>query len=328
MSAKLMARPYQEAKQRRSHLELARGMDKYEIPQWPELDTLGERGCDISRVCFDGLRALGTVDDTGGGYLVDSKPMTAIEYLGHLLAARKAGAVVVNATAADFSPTPVEKTPPVPYWVDELNIPGDQTPSTWGIINPRMRSMICWADLTLQLRVATGGAAEGIATRSFLKALARGADQATFHGSGVDGQPTGIVNTPGVTVTDGGTFSLAKAAAMLKTVEAGNGTAISWVMDPATAELLRQRPKAANGERMIFEGGKILDCPALVSTGVAAGTLFCGDFSNVVLLLRSIDLNVDRSAKSMSGGVRLVYYLNGDVLVTQPQAFSVAQGVN
>lgn len=325
MSA-LKARLYEQPSQRpplRSMTELIRRLDKKD-PAWPEM-SFGDRGNDISRVCF---RDLNATSGPEGGYLVDSKqPTAAIEYLGAVLVAARAGAVSVPASAADFSPMPKEVTPPTLYWVTDGNEPPDPSDGTWGAVTPYLKTGVVWSDLTRLLSVVTGGAADRIVTKAFFKSVARGVDRAVFHGAGGE-EPLGIVNVPNVGSVAGATFSILKAAAMLKAVEDANAGAISWCMAPDVAEKLRQRPKAASGERMLFEDGRMLNFPALVSNSIAAGTLFCGDFSNVTILNRSLELLVDQSSGSTTGRTRLLVFWHGDVIVGTPAAFCFAQGVS
>jgi hypothetical protein len=99
-------------------------------------------------------------------------------------------------------------------------------------------------------------------------------------------------------------------------------------MDPATAEKLRQRPKASGGERMLFEDGKILDRPAYVSAGIDAGTLFLGDFTQAVVMVRDIELLVNPSTKSTFGVIQFLAYWYGDIVILRPPSFCVATAVS
>jgi len=310
-----------------SFSELVRRLEKNE--PMPSEALFGDRGTDIGQVRLSGIRAMNTGTDTAGGFLVDSKQwMTAIEYLGAILIAARAGAVSIRASAADFSPMPKEVTPPTLYWVTDGNPPPTFSDGVWGTVAPNLKTGVVWSDLTRLMSVITGGAADRIVTRAFFKSVARGVDHVFFHGAGGE-EPLGIVNIPNVGSVAGGTFSLLKACSMLKAVEDANAENISWCMSPDVAEILRQREKGAAGEpRYLFEDGKILDKPALVSNSIDAGTLFCGDFSNATILNRSLELLVDRSSGSTSGTTRLLVFWHGDVIVTTPEAFCFAQGVS
>lgn len=327
---KLFVKPYipePPEPQKYTFTELVRRLEKNE--EMPKEVLFGDRGKDIGQVYLKWARDLNLGNDTAGGYLTDTKqPMTAIEYLGAQLIVSRAGAVSVPASAADFSPMPKEVTPPTMYWVAEGIAPPAASDGTWGVVNPHLKTGVVWSDLTRLVTVITGGAADRIVTRAFFKSVAKGLDRATFHGSGLNAEPTGIINVPNVGSIDGGTFSLLKACSMLKAVEDANAAAISWCMSPDVAELLRQRPKAASGERMLLEDGKILNFPAYVSTGIDTGTLICGDFSQVTILNRSLELLVDRFSGSTTGRTRLLVFWFGDFTVGTPAAFCFAQGLS
>jgi len=175
----------------------------------------------------------------------------------------------------------------------------------------------------------TGGLSDRLAARSHFGAVARGIDHAVFHGDGI-AEPLGIVNVPGVGSVVGTTFAIASAAQMLGLVETGNANAdsVSWAMSPDVAEILRQRPKVSGGERMLYEDGKILDRPAFVSNSIDAGTIFCGDFTQVIVMVKDIELLIDKSTGSISGLTNILCYPFLDIIVTRPASFAVAQGVS
>ncbi len=295
-------------------------------PPWAEIRP-GTIGSSIGAVCFRDL-SLGV--DTAGGYLAANRqPQTVIEYIGSQLLAARMGAVYSSAVAEDFSSIPVEKTAATFQWLGE-GTPVDESSNTFGAVAPSIKWGCVFVEVTRQLRTVSGGLVDRLLARSHFGAVARGVDHAVFHGSGVDGEPIGILNVPGIGSVDGSTFSLLKACSMLKSVEDGNADAgsVCFAMDPATAEILRQRPKATSGERMIFEDGKILDCPAYVSSGIAAGHLFCGDFSQVVVMARDLELLVNRNTKSTFGIIQVLAYWYGDIVVQRPASFCVATGVS
>jgi hypothetical protein len=180
-------------------------------------------------------------------------------------------------------------------------------------------------DFTRLLELQGTPLVDSILTSMFLRAIGRGVDHAVFHGPGTGGAPTGIAATTDVSTQDGSTFSVAKAAALLKAVESGGADTptVSFCMDPATAEKLRQRPKVTGGERMIFEDGKILDRPAHVSTGIDAGTIFCGSFPDVLVLVREIGLVQPVHAGEGGACHRLRH---GDVIVQHAGYFAVGMG--
>jgi HK97 family phage major capsid protein len=323
----LRPKPYQPAPQApptRSLVDLVRRLDKKE-PTWDEVRP-GERGeIDVSRVRFRGLTIGG---DGTGATLVDSKTPTTIVYLNSILAATRLGARYVPASAADFSPIPKETTAPAMCWVDEVTAPPDQSGGTWGSVFPTVKTAVLWNDMTRLLNIVTGGAAQGAAERAFFASLARGLDGAIISGTGVDAQPTGILSTEGVHEVDGTSFTWTTAAEMLRLVEMSNAVPTGWALSPETAKILRTREKATGSGLFIMAAGRIGDLPAIVSPGVPDGTVVMGDFRQITILSRALELLIDRSTHSTTGGVRLLVFWHGDLLTLRPGAFCFASSVS
>lgn len=301
-----------------------------DIP-WPEAKP-GNRGTDITHVRFGelgGRRDLSTGDGPTGGYLVsgETQPATVPEYLGAQLITARAGAQVVE--AKDFVGLPLVKSDPGLEWLAEgAPYVGGQDP-IFGSISRSLKMAAVSVKLTRQLAIYGSGIAERVVTRSLFGALARGLDRVIFHGTGTSGQPAGIANTSGIGSVVGTGFSVGTAAEMLGLIEAENVKSenIFWCCSPDAAQVLRQRPKVSGGERMILEDGKILDKQTLISNSIAAGTVFLGDFSQVLVTILGIELLVNPFTQAGQGVRSLILFWHGDVSVLQPQVFAVAEGV-
>jgi HK97 family phage major capsid protein len=292
----------------------------------------GDRGKSIAKVHFRGLelRDMNLGNFSEGGALETNRQPRATDVISYLRAkvrGRKLGVQYPDVTPADFSVLPRVTLGAGLTFVGEGGAPAEAA-LTFGAVMPSLRTGIAWGDLSYNLWRQIGGVAEEVVTRDLFDAVAAGVDRVLFHGDGA-AEPTGIASALGVDVSDGDTFSLAKACSMLKAVEDANAESIMWAMDPATAEVLRQREAGSAGfPGYVFSAGKILDKPAYVSNSITSGHLFVGDFTRAVVMIRDVELLVDRSSKSTQGAKRLVIFVYCDVVLTQPGCFSVAQGVS
>ena len=299
---------------------------------WPEL-RLADRGLSVADVRFAGLelRDLNATTGSEGAYLRDSKqPVSAVEFIGAQLVSVKAGAAWTPATASDFStPIPVETGAASFQWLGEGQEPDTPTDNVFGVVTPSMRWGTCFVEFSRNLAVVSGGLADRLLARSHFRSVSRAIDAATFHGAG-GAEPLGLENVPGVGSVAGATFSVAKAASMLKSVESGNANAdsVSWAMSPDVAELLRQRPKVSGGERMLFEDGRMLDRPAFVSNSVNPGCLFVGDFPEVTVAIKDVELMLDLSTGSKYGTRTLLAFAFLDIICHRPASFCFATGVS
>jgi HK97 family phage major capsid protein len=299
--------------------------------EWPE-SSHGDRGKSIAKVHFRGLeqRDMNLGNFSEGGALETSRQPRATDVISYLRAktlGRRLGVNYPDVTAADFSVLPRVTLGAGLTFVGEGGAPAEAA-LTFGAVMPSLRTGIAWGDLSYNLWRQIGGVAEEIVTRDLFDAVAAGVDRTLFHGDG-GAEPLGIASALGIDISSGATFSLAKACDRLRVVEDGNGDSIFWAMSPDVAEILRQREAGTAGyPGYIFTNGRILDKPALVSNSIDAGFLFCGDFTRASVMIRDIELLVDRSSKSTQGAKRLVIFVYCDVVLTQPGCFSVAQGVS
>jgi HK97 family phage major capsid protein len=296
---------------------------------------MGEHGINISRVRFKWLekaiqhgRDLVAGIGSQGGYTVGSKsPFPVIEYLGAQLACAKAGAQVVPIET--FGPVPKVSSVAAAGWIGESG--GVTEPNfTFTSVPTSPKTVAAFADVSRILNAQTGPVAEGVVVRELLGANARAVDTAVLHGTGAAGQPLGIAGSAGVDTRSGASFAIATATGMLKAIETANAdsTAAVWLMDPASADLLRKREIGTAGAGLIIANGKMLGLPVLVSNSVSAGFIFIGDFREVVVAVRSIEVLRNPFSQSKGGFIEVGVYWVGDILLRHPGAFSVATSVS
>jgi HK97 family phage major capsid protein len=168
------------------------------------------------------------------------------------------------------------------------------------------------------------------------KAVAPAADAAMLAGTGVAGQPLGLLSTAGITSASGASLDWTKTTQTMNDLEANNAAvnagALGWALSPS-AELVMKRRERATGSGFILDGGKIDAKRVAVSTSVPTGTAVYGDWSNLVLLeWGAIEVGVDKFGvtggdlfKRGAIGIRVIYIC--DVAVLVPKSFSVLTGI-
>jgi HK97 family phage major capsid protein len=123
--------------------------------------------------------------------------------------------------------------------------------------------------------------------RSAATALAAAVLQAT----GADGQPTGILATPGILTAAGAAISYGATVAAAQAVVAADGVrdpaALAWMLAPDAAGLLATRFINGVGSAPILDSipaGSIGRAPAFSTTLMPAATALYGDFSSVYIV--------------------------------------------
>jgi hypothetical protein len=165
-----------------------------------------------------------------------------------------------------------------------------------------------------------GPAAERIISQGLMWAVARGIDRAVIQGSGIDGNPLGLLNRPGIQTTDQYPTRAAALAQMAAGAMRGGGVEryMSWVMSAHARTQL-----ALNvGYEPDLRDGKVQGLPAHVSAQCPDTGVLVGDWRQAAVVLHGgVQLQIDPRFNA-AGTHRLVVLVDVDVLVLQPGAFA------
>lgn len=148
-------------------------------------------------------------------------------------------------------------------------------------------------------------------------------DIGVLNGSGVSGQPQGLLNMTGPVSVSGTSLNLAGLAQMEESCSLADAEHLSWFSAPNVRRLLRSREVTA-GAGPIWAGSTLLGASAYVSSKMPAGTLLAGDFRNIDILLfgRGIEVLVNPFANFQSGQVEFQVSVAMDVLAHYPASFT------
>lgn len=161
---------------------------------------------------------------------------------------------------------------------------------------------------------------------SFL--IAKQIDAAIINGSGLAGQPLGILNTVGIQTVADVPATWAEVLAMLEMlddVEISNGR---WLTTAAIRTALAAAEKVAgSGSGFLYDNGAMAGLSMAASKSVPAGKLILGDFSQVMLGVWSeVDILVNPFAEPAysRGGIQVRAMATVDTAVRHPEGFVVA----
>jgi HK97 family phage major capsid protein len=162
-------------------------------------------------------------------------------------------------------------------------------------------------------------------------ALAVAIDKAAFNGAG-GSEPTGLLEGPistDVTVT-AGTPTYAEMCNLVATVT-GKNVNLDMLKFAVTNEVfwkLAATATSTNGPLFIADilSGKIMGRETVVSENVTAHYGFIGDWSQMILGMwgNGLDILVDPYSGSSSGLVKIVSFMDADIMVAQADAFAHA----
>jgi len=175
-------------------------------------------------------------------------------------------------------------------------------------------------------------AGELLLRQQLLGAVGKLLDQAILAGSGANGEPLGLLNTPNVGTQSGSSLAHAGIIAMRQAVLAAGGREdnLRWIGTPAVQGLLAARERSISGGRFLWDDGAILGRPASATSYAPPGTLVCGDFSKAVLGMWgppsvTVEINPYQNFKSVGLAARVV--LAVDAAFPAPGAFCVASSI-
>lgn len=198
------------------------------------------------------------------------------------------------------------------------------TPKTVGALVNLSRKMVLQAD----------PAAEDVVKNDLAKVIANALDLAALQGTGSTNQPTGIVNTAGVTTASfaAATPTFAEIVAMEGALESVNADAsrAAYVTTPALASTLKTTQKASTGDEMIWEAGAqpgvgvVNGLDARFTPNVPAKKVILGNWSDLVIAMwGGIDLEVNPYADFAKGIVSVRAFASIDLGVRHAPSFAV-----
>lgn len=206
------------------------------------------------------------------------------------------------------------------YWVGEGEDAQEGTP-TLGQISFAAKTVAAYTDITRRLMKQSSPDAEGIVRRDLNAALAQAIDLAGYYGSGTDKQPRGIKNYSGINAVDfavQGAPTFAELVKMETEVAADNADIgqMGYVGHSRFRGHAKTTAKMGAGtEATIWEpGGTVNGYRAEITNQVSADDVFFGNFADLIIAMwGGLDLTVDASSLSKSGGLRLVVFQDVDM---------------
>lgn len=285
------------------------------------------------RIPAAALRDLTVASGSGGGYLVDSRQTAYAPALQPHSVALKAGAVVVPVSGSSVM-APRGATAASATWLASESAQATESQPALATVAATPRILSCFVEVSRQLLLQSN--AGDVIRRELTASAGAALDAAVLNGSGVSGEPLGIIGVAGigsVTGTSLGVAGITELQTDVVTAKAGHDPATcAYVGTIAVASLLKQRQKFAGTDSPLWQGpvavGRVDEIRAFSTGGMPAGSLLYGDFSAVeIFQWDALEIAVDPFTKMKESivGVRLL--LAVDVVVRHPAAFSLATGV-
>lgn len=262
------------------------------------------------------------------------RPEYIVDKLGFTVLTGLTGRCVIPRTTASGSV----------YWIVATSGSSESSPSV-DFVNLEMKTMGAYVDVPRDLSSQSGGIAEQFMLDELQRAVMSGIQNAIINGTGLNGQPTGILAaiTPSIDGTSAGTAPTYDHIVDLEgypmDANAAGGFG-AYIMSTKTRRALKktfEAPGTNSADRLWAKNSQtpVNDYAAFATTDVPAGTsptagkflspiIHCADTSSLVLGSWSgMTLTTDTSSKSTVGATRVVVIQDLGVAFRNPSSFAV-----
>ena len=283
-----------------------------------------------------------------GGFLV-GEDYRANEFVGALYGSAKVaqlGARVLTGLVGDVAIPKMSSSVTNTAFVAEGAAPTEGS-SVFSQVTMTPKTLATFVDYTRKLTLQSDPSIEQVLRNDIIQTMANAIDQVAIQG-GATNQPSGILTESDATTvaigTNGGAITYANLVKMDSAINADNGnTGVkNYLTTPGVMGAMRNTPKQGSGVEgnfIINEANTLLghavhqttNVPSNLTKGNVSGSchaVLLGDFSQVMMGFWSgVDVIVDTSTLSTSGGVRLAFFQDCDLAVRQPEAFALIKDV-
>jgi HK97 family phage major capsid protein len=284
---------------------------------------------------------------SAGGFLVGTDHLADqfIEALYGRLTVASLGARIMQGLKGDVAIPKLSASVTNSAFVAEGSAPSEGA-ATFAQVTMSPKTLAAYVDVSRRLMQQSDPSVEQVLRNDIINTFARRIDDAAIEGGAANG-PSGIIANGSTNVvamgTNGAAITYAKVVEMMKAVEEDNAiiNSSAFLTNPKVIAALRTTGKQASG----VEGNFIMDAnQSILGTNVASSTIVpsdltkgtgsnlsamvYGDFSQIMIGFWSgVDVVVDQSSLSTSGGTRLAFFQDLDVALRYPESFSVIKDI-
>ncbi len=271
-------------------------------------------------------RDLNTTDDKG---IVATNLLANefIDVLSNSASVMQAGARMMPGLVGNVA-IPKKTAASTAGWISPEGGASSESEPTFGTVSLTPKTVGAFTDMTRQLILQSTPAIEALVRDDLTQALALAIDKGALEGTGLSGQPTGILSTAGVNKPANFAAAVPTFAEMvaLETALAEDNALfgnLAYITDAATYGGLKTKAKDAGSGMFVLENGEANGYNVIRSQQATAGNVYFGNFADCMIgMWGGLDLTVDPYTASSSGTVRIVALQSVDVALRNPVSFA------
>ena len=218
-------------------------------------------------------------------------------------------------------------------WIDPSTGTATKSDMTFGSIGMSPKEVAGYTAYSRSLLLQGNPSVEALVMNDLATSIALEIDRAGIAGSGIAGEPTGILNTTGIgavsmaTATGGASF--AKVVDMEVAVESANAdiNVTKYLTNSSVAGTLKTTEKAAGYPQYVLDKKEMNGYEVAVSNQIPANSILFGDFSQLVIgMWGGLDIVTNRL--NSNGMYEVSAFQSVDFAVRHPESFVAATDVN
>lgn len=221
------------------------------------------------------------------------------------------------------------------HWLTDEATAITETQQTIGQVAMAPKTVGALTEFSRQLLMQSNPAVDSIIAQDLAKTLAKAVDAAAINGSGLSGQPKGVLNTDGIGTVSGTSLGYAGAIEFLTDLAGSNaldGKALGFVTTPAVAALLLQRQRFDGADTGVWEGnvreGTVVGIRAMSAAVMPAATMILADWDQLMIgEWGYLEISSDPYTNFRTGIVAVRAMQSVDIGVRQAGAFTVASSI-
>lgn len=270
-------------------------------------------------------RTMNVGTDTAGGYIVQTDEGGMIDLLRANTVLGMAGAAFLPGLVGDVA-IPKQTGASTFYWLGEDEDGTDSEP-TLGQVLLMPKTCAGAVPMTRKLLKQSSPSIEALVQNDLNRGMALAIDLAGLNGTGVDGQPLGILNTTGIstsTVASAGAPTWVETVEFETDVDTSNALmgSLNWVTTPGVRGSMKTTAKDTGSGLFVADGNTANGYDLLTTTQMPANGILFGDFSSCLIGMWGVmDVMADTATKAASGGLVLRVFQDVDVGVRHIESF-------
>ncbi len=244
----------------------------------------------------------------------------------------EAGATIIQGLTSDID-IPRQSGTTAGYWIGEGADATESTP-TYDNVSLEFKTVAGYQDITRKQRIQSCLDVENLLRQDLTATLGIALDLGAINGTGLDGQPTGIMNVTGigaVTLGAGPAVSWDNVIEMESDLATANTLTgrLGYMFPGGIMKLLKQTERTSGNGRYLLdlnESDKLNGYPWYVTNQVPAGKILFGNWADLLIGIfgPGVEIQVDPYSLGKSGGLRVIAFLSCDVALRNATSFTLA----